>query len=483
MKKVSDKAFIVVGCIFCIAVWLYFLWNPVWQAIKSSEIFLIIYYFLYFCFSIFAFIGIPVILQSNFAYFIKTEKEKRNILKSLDDQDNLSDKENKSIWDIYKSTFFKASSGRICTMAEADLYFNTDSVMVELAPRTIKYSHHISETFIGIGVLGTFLGFSIGMKNIDFSNADNMISNIETLIHSGFATAFNTSIVGIICSVIYKFLIYTPQFNTMDDHFRELSDDLDSEYYISSTQVIDAFNSDLIRTLSGEVEEILDIHVKNIGDVLTKTINEEVLNLKEALKYGTSQINEVIDKLSHTPDALEKTYKIIETRSNDLMHRLNTSLNSLSVKIKAEIVGLKESLSSLIEPIKEIESSSHVVLSKYEIIAQKFDDTGNNISTSFAKTQNVIDALIGVDNNIQNAVNSISESLKKLDEEGKQSQKNISSAVEALSKTEIIFQGFNEVDKNLTNIFNNINESTQEYLKSISNTYKEALSNQKELLK
>ncbi len=472
MKRFSDKFFIIVGCIFCISVWIAFLRNPIQQAIKSSEIYLIIYYIIFFIFTIFAFINIPFILQSKFAYFVKTEKEKREMLKTLDEQNYLSNKENKTIWDIYKSTFFKSSSGRICTMAEANLYFNTDSVMAKLAPRTIKYSHNISETFIGIGILGTFLGFSIGMKNIDISNVDNMISNIETLIHSGFATAFNTSIVGIICSVIYKFFIYTPQIDTMDNHFEELSDELDSEYYISSTQVIDAFDSDLVETLSEKIKEVLKTHAESIGEILTRTINDEVLNLKTALEKGTSQINEVINKLSHTPDALGRTYDILENRSNKFAILLNKSLKSLRENIEPVIGDLKESLGPLIEPIRKIEST-------YELIAKRFDETGKNISESFAKTQSVIDSLVVFENKVQNAVDSVSESLKELVRAGKQSQNNISNAENALLKTEKLLQEFREIDKNLDNIFSCLNENIKIYIKSVADTYKEILKDKK----
>lgn len=54
-----------------------------------------------------------------------------------------------------------------------------------------------------LGLLGTFLGLMTGISNVSFSTVDATISSIERLL-GGIATAFYTSIVGVILSIIFN---------------------------------------------------------------------------------------------------------------------------------------------------------------------------------------------------------------------------------------------------------------------------------------
>jgi len=61
----------------------------------------------------------------------------------------------------------------------------------------------ISGVLTALGLLGTFLGLMTGISSVVFSTLDATIASIETLLQ-GIATAFYTSIVGVILSVIFN---------------------------------------------------------------------------------------------------------------------------------------------------------------------------------------------------------------------------------------------------------------------------------------
>ena len=61
----------------------------------------------------------------------------------------------------------------------------------------------ISGVLTGLGLLGTFLGLVIGMNSVAFTTAEATMDSIERLL-SGIATAFYTSIAGVILSILFN---------------------------------------------------------------------------------------------------------------------------------------------------------------------------------------------------------------------------------------------------------------------------------------
>ena len=61
----------------------------------------------------------------------------------------------------------------------------------------------VSGVLTALGLLGTFLGLMTGISSVSFGTLEATISSIETLL-AGIATAFYTSIVGVILSIIFN---------------------------------------------------------------------------------------------------------------------------------------------------------------------------------------------------------------------------------------------------------------------------------------
>lgn len=80
------------------------------------------------------------------------------------------------------------------TINEESLALRSWHGMVQLIPGTLT----------AIGLAGTFIGLIFGISSIGFSSVDSTIASIETML-SGIRTAFYTSIVGIVFSIIFNF--------------------------------------------------------------------------------------------------------------------------------------------------------------------------------------------------------------------------------------------------------------------------------------
>ena len=89
-------------------------------------------------------------------------------------------------------------------------YINEDVISLKTWQGVIL---QIPSTLTGLGILGTFIGLIIGIRNIGFSSVTAALTSVQLLL-SGIETAFYTSIVGVILSILFN-IISRLSWNTM----------------------------------------------------------------------------------------------------------------------------------------------------------------------------------------------------------------------------------------------------------------------------
>ena len=84
----------------------------------------------------------------------------------------------------------------------------------------------LPDTFIGFGILGTFLGFSNGISGMSLtSNVDELFGKLDVFF-SGLNTAFVTSIIGVVLSVLFGTILYQWPLNTIKFHCARIYNEL-----------------------------------------------------------------------------------------------------------------------------------------------------------------------------------------------------------------------------------------------------------------
>ena len=69
----------------------------------------------------------------------------------------------------------------------------------------LKFLDAAAGIVVGLGLLGTFLGLTLGINGFDSTSTQNIQNSIQVLL-SGMGTAFRTSLVGMTASIIYIFI-------------------------------------------------------------------------------------------------------------------------------------------------------------------------------------------------------------------------------------------------------------------------------------
>lgn len=85
-------------------------------------------------------------------------------------------------------------------ISDIETVFNEDALSVRSWRGVVL---QISGTLTALGLLGTFLGLVTGISGISFTNLDDTVNGIETMLR-GMTTAFYTSIVGVILSIVFN---------------------------------------------------------------------------------------------------------------------------------------------------------------------------------------------------------------------------------------------------------------------------------------
>ena len=71
----------------------------------------------------------------------------------------------------------------------------------------------IPEILTGLGILGTFIGLIIGIRGVGFSSVTAALTSVQALL-AGIETAFYTSVVGVILSIVFN-MVYRTTWNFM----------------------------------------------------------------------------------------------------------------------------------------------------------------------------------------------------------------------------------------------------------------------------
>ena len=119
-----------------------------------------------------------------------------------------------------------------------------------------------SGTLVGLGLLGTFLGLTLGINGFDSSTAENIKTSINGLL-GGMGTAFVTSLAGMFLSMLYtscdKYWRYK-----LSKHLYDLTEKLDSAYYIDDVEYITQRNHQTMMGLTNTFTELISTQTNTV---------------------------------------------------------------------------------------------------------------------------------------------------------------------------------------------------------------------------
>lgn len=304
-----------------------------------------------------------------FLLFCKEEYKLYNIkeaIKKLLNNDNILDslKETKiaPLAETYSKTInIETHDGKKSNIPASE-YINDYSVC-KYNKLNLRMLDTAAGTLVGLGLLGTFLGLTLGIKGFDSSNTERINESIQGLL-AGMGTAFLTSLLGMTFSILFTAADKALRHRLYKD-VKELTDKLDSEYYIDDLVLANINQQNIVNQLYKALKNGLQQQALEIANKLTYT-NAEGQNVT----IGNA-IREILTENT-------KQSKALMSFSTDLAMELNQGFDeTLSRQMQQKIVPLMESVDATTKAVVE-----HI---------DKMADTVSSPATDMM--QNVVDEL------------------------------------------------------------------------------------------
>lgn len=242
----------------------------------------------------------------------------------------------------------------------------------------LKEKQYSKESVLGniastIGVLGTFVGISIGLWKF---NPNDITSSVPLLL-SGMKIAFATSIIGMAASIFMKYIALKNEDEENIDDIMELFNTMIAESRNVNNTLIE--NQKQTENVLNKVSEIWDSHQEN----LTVELKSEILNLNnntiskqeeligEFKKLGecftllNSGVNNLLTWQENYKETIENTTKELEIVIQTI-HNADESIESISKNSSL----IKENNENLSEVLKEINKTQNVIIDSNKSIIE-----------------------------------------------------------------------------------------------------------------
>lgn len=378
----------------------------------------------------------------------------------------------------YKKTCEKLKGKQRKVYPDISEYIN-EEVIDNYIHRNI--TDQIGSIMTGLGILGTFIGLTLGLESFDSSNA---IDSTPILL-SGIKTAFYTSIFGIVCSIIYNFFYYKDIENNrkaLDAFYERFYGNVvpNTEMYVlnqmleynkKQTKALDALAGSIAGELAPKFAEAINRSVmptmdklnKSIDDYIIRAVDAQSKTLEKIVQKFMTQMNEALDNqfenLSHSiekmcayqNDSAEKIKMILgslNTISDDLSRltidmenaeinrkKINEDTSAMMDKAKRfadEFSWYSQEVHKWTNEAKEFLAESNDIMGKIREYSQLLTDDKEDIVTAFENFvaesdayREKVDGLIAVNNeNNSRVVEALSDSVSKIESYTKNTDRN-----------------------------------------------------------
>ena len=284
------------------------------------------------------------------------------------------------LWAEYRSTFAFETKDGLYTKENAFLYFSANEIVEQCL--NLRYWTMLPGIFVGIGILGTFVGLTYGVGNFDTGSTEAIRGSITQLL-AGMNTAFSTSIWGMLLSIWFNF-IEKFKFRFLQRTAQTLSSHLDTNYKLTPSVERELLRKEHQESIKNSVKQSLDelfalkengeetVPAHFLRDILgeskkqTNSMSNFSTDLAEVIGTAVSSpINGAIEKLSQAIEALrsEKDSGVREM-SELIVATLEGSINRLLKEMEEKVSG---STRDQLQRLSEMMMSSGAAMEKVPI--------------------------------------------------------------------------------------------------------------------
>ena len=217
------------------------------------------------------------------------------------------------------------------------------------------------DIFTSLGILGTFIGLVVGLKDFEPSNYEAMTSSVSSLV-DGIKVAFLTSIYGLSLSLVFSYALKSAYASLTDsmsefmDYFHNLvipsaeaeTRNIMVNYQEEQTKAIQKMTDQFSEHLANSFEKVITPSFRKMNqsmDILTETMakgQEEMMkgllsdflsNMRENFQLQFDDFNQALESMTQAQkemtEATKELYKVTETDLHNAFAEERDQMQSL----------------------------------------------------------------------------------------------------------------------------------------------------------
>ena len=291
----------------------------------------------------------------------------------------------KTTWKQYRKNIINmpGEENRKGVTVEAEIYF---TVSVLLSGIKNDFWKNLAGIFTGLGILGTFVGLTIGVIGIDAKSMNGLQQGISQLLN-GTSTAFFTSIVGIFCAIVFNWL-YSGLMKRVHTNVDILCENLGEVFPLITMENLLVMQLEesqeqgaTLKTLSGDLGDIMSETLMNVQAALEQSIDtnfkplfDELLTTMRALNNGG--MSAIADSLNEGAGkeiaSFAKTLMGMEQGMKEIMEQARIANEASMNQLRQSIEELTDKMNATISA--SVTANSEGAVKNQEILTQLMED-------------------------------------------------------------------------------------------------------------
>lgn len=384
-------------------------------------------------------------------------------------------------------------------------FFNDDNVS-KAHKLNLRMLDTASGTLVGLGLLGTFLGLTVGILGFDSSDSSNIQQSIQNLL-GGMGTAFSTSLLGMAASLIYTFFDKTMR-NNLHKNLYSFTESVDEKYFIDDNslqelkqtalieKMIDAVKSELNTKLtysneSGEnvtignaIREILTENAEQskalksfstdlalelnngFDEVLSRQMQQKILPLMESVDATTKSVVEHIDQMASTvaspasnmmESVVDELKKSMTTIIDEFKTNLSGTATSQLEALALQLGTASQAMGNFPKNMEDISNTLQVTIEEVKTAISEISKTSANANSS--AMQQMQEQIAFATGSIGNAISEVREVMNNITQSSQEQSNQMVAKLGDATEKLVTF---------LDNTIVNLSSSVQNSMKSIT---------------
>ena len=216
----------------------------------------------------------------------------------------------------------------------------------------------LAGTFTGIGILGTFIGLTIGLAGVDTSSTGALSSSISGLL-GGMSTAFVTSIFGIVSAIVFG-VWHSQNMKRFGDAVSRFTDALDQVFIRKSVEEIlleelaesraqraamERLSTDMAISICDHLPDVLDQLAEKMDSAMKGNLDTMLAGLSERQDKQTEQLMQISSNTnSLVIGGFDQLGDVLKKGVGQGAEELGNSLKNLSSDIASLAEGIRDIL-------------------------------------------------------------------------------------------------------------------------------------------